>query len=448
MSNRRLTKMSKPDTWKSWEGRQIDGKFTLRQWLGGSDHSAVFLTEIPGSPPLKAAIKLIPCDPGSAAETQVRSLQAKTGLSHLNLLQTFEAGRAQIEGECVIYAVIEYAEENLGQILPQRSLDPAEVAELLPPLLDALAYLHEKGLVHGRVRPSNILAAGDQLKLSTDHVQSRSEQKPGGRQDEYDAPETALRTLSPASDIWSLGMTLVAVLSQKPLQHKPPADPVVPSSIPEPYRGIAQASLRLDPEQRCSVKDIERRLKVPPRPADAPAAVAPQKSATPEPVRASKRTAFPVTIGLAALLAIIFAIFYFGRSKSSTAPTESSQQPSETAQAPSAQTSAPTSPRQTDSAGSVTHQVLPDIPQSAKNTITGTIKVVVQAQVDASGKVTSAKLKSPGSSKYFAGLALKAAPKWEFSAPEISGQPTASTWLLQFRFRRSGTQASAQKVKH
>ena len=440
--------MSKPDTWKSWESRQIDGKFTLRQWLGGSDHSAVFLTEIPGAPPLKAAIKLVPCDAGSAAETQVRSLQAKTGLSHHNLLQTYEAGRAQVDDDCVVYAVMEYADESLGQILPQRSLNPAEVAELLPPLLNALSYLHEKGLVHGRVRPSNILAAGDQLKLSTDHVQSKSEQKPGGRQDEYDAPETSLRALSPASDIWSLGMTLVAVLSQKPLQHKPPGDPVVPSSIPEPYRGIAQASLRLDAEQRCSLKDIEQRLKVPPRPADAPAAVAPPTPAAPEPIAAKKRTPFPVTIGLAAVLAIVFAIFYFGRSKSSTAPTEMNPQPSTTAQAPSSQTSAPAPPKQTGSAGSVTHQVLPDVPQSAKNTITGTIKVIVQAQVDASGKVTSAKLKSPGSSKYFAGLALKAAPKWEFSAPEIGGQPTASTWLLQFRFRRSGTQASAQKAKH
>jgi TonB family protein len=440
--------MSKRETWKSWEGRQIDGKFTLRQWLGGSDQSGVYLTEIPGTHPQKAAIKLMPCETGSAAETQVRSLQAKTGLSHRSLLQTFEAGRTQVDGECVVYAVTEYADENLGQILPQRSLDPAEVAELLPPLLSALSYLHERGLVHGRVRPSNILAAGDQLKLSTDHVQSRSEQKPSGRQDEFDAPETSLRTLSPASDIWSLGMTLVAAFTQKPAQQKPQQDPVVPSSIPEPYRGIAQATLRLDPEQRCSIKEIERRLKAPARPADARVAVAPPVPAAAEPVTPKKRTAFPVTIGLAALLVIIFAIFYFGRSKSSTPSTDTNQQPSTTAQAPAPQAAAPPPAKQNDPAGSVTHQVIPDVPQSAKDTITGTVKVVVQVQVDASGKVTSAKLKSPGSSKYFAGLALKAAPQWQFSPPEANGQPTASTWLVQFRFRRTGTQASAQRTKH
>lgn len=437
--------MSKPESWKLWEGRQIDGKFTLRQWLGLSDHSAVFLTEIPGTPPQKAAIKLMPCETGPGAETQVRSVQAKVGLSHRNLLQTFEAGRTQVDGECVVYAVTECADDNLGQILPQRVLEPAEVADLLPPLLSALSYLHEKGLVHGRVRPSNILAAGDQLKLSTDHVQSKSEQKPGGRQDEYDAPETALRMLSPSADIWSLGMTLVAAFTQKPAPQKPQSDPAVPTSVPEPYRGIAQACLRLDPEKRCSIKDIERRLKEPPRQAEA--AVASPETVTPETSTPKKGTAFPVTIGLAAILLIIFAIFYFGRSKSST-PSSEATQPSTTVQTPAPQTSAPTSgAKQNDSAGSVTHQVLPDVPQSAKNTITGTIKVVVQAQVDASGKVTSTRLKSAGSSRYFAELALKAAPRWEFSAPQVNGQPTASTWLLQFRFRRSGTQASAQKSK-
>jgi len=91
--------------------------------------------------------------------------------------------------------------------------------------------------------------------------------------------------------------------------------------------------------------------------------------------------------------------------------------------------------------------VLPDVPQSAKNTVTGTVKVTVRAQVDLSGKVNSAELKSAGPSKYFASLALEAAERWEFSPPETDGQPVASTWLIQFRFKRTSTQASAQRVK-
>jgi TonB family protein len=96
----------------------------------------------------------------------------------------------------------------------------------------------------------------------------------------------------------------------------------------------------------------------------------------------------------------------------------------------------------------VVRQVIPDVPKSAKNTITGTIKVGVQVEVDSSGKVTTAKLVSAGPSKYFANLALKAAEQWEFSPLEVNGKAAASTWLLKFRFKRTATQADPQRVGH
>jgi TonB family protein len=95
----------------------------------------------------------------------------------------------------------------------------------------------------------------------------------------------------------------------------------------------------------------------------------------------------------------------------------------------------------------VVRQVLPNVPRSAQNTIHGTIKVVVRVQVDPSGKVASATFKMRGSSAYFAREAIDAAKQWEFSAPEIDGQATASTWLLQFQFKRKGIQATPQRVK-
>lgn len=98
------------------------------------------------------------------------------------------------------------------------------------------------------------------------------------------------------------------------------------------------------------------------------------------------------------------------------------------------------------SRGEVIHQVLPEIPRSAKNTITGTIKVAVRVEVDASGKVTSARLVSSGPSKYFANQALSAARGWEFSTPVVNGQPTSSAWILRFRFKRGSTQASPERA--
>ena len=81
------------------------------------------------------------------------------------------------------------------------------------------------------------------------------------------------------------------------------------------------------------------------------------------------------------------------------------------------------------------------------NTITGTIKVAVRVQVDPSGKVTSATYKMAGHGQYFASHAVKAAQEWTFAPPQANRQPQASTWLLQFRFKRSGIQVSPQRVK-
>src|ERR1035438_1129407 len=168
--------MSKVESWKAWEGRVVDGRFPLRQWLGGSDHSAVFLTDLRGPASQKAAIKLIETDAGGA-DRELSRLRSATKLSHPHLIRIFEAGRSPMDGAPVVYVVMELAEEDLSQILPLRPLAPAEVSDLLPPLLDALSYLHEKGFVHSRIKPSNVLAVGDQLKLSTDQVvPSRSEE--------------------------------------------------------------------------------------------------------------------------------------------------------------------------------------------------------------------------------------------------------------------------------
>src|ERR1700721_1156436 len=55
------------EAWKTWEGQAVDG-FPLRQYLGGSDHSAVYLTPLNSSGEQKAAIKFIPADTSAYAQ--------------------------------------------------------------------------------------------------------------------------------------------------------------------------------------------------------------------------------------------------------------------------------------------------------------------------------------------------------------------------------------------
>jgi eukaryotic-like serine/threonine-protein kinase len=437
--------MSKPEEWKSWEGRVVE-IFPLQQWLGGSDHSTVFLTEIPGASQ-RAAIKLMEAETGPDAEQQLSRLRAAAKLSHPNLIRIFQVGHSTIDDTNVVYVVMECADDDLSQILPTRPLENTEVSALLPPLLGALSYLHGSGLVHGRIKPSNVLAVGDRLKLSSDQIVSVADQNSNHRRrDAYDAPETAAGIVSPAGDIWSLGATLVAALTQNvSFGEDAQRDPGLPATLSEPYRTIARECLHLDPKKRWSIQQIEAELKPESRSVAAPETPIPP----PVPAESGKRPTFPVTIATVIVLAAIFGFSYFRGSKSGAKNSDPTP-PATTAQPPTVAPPAPESPMSvkasTTTVGDVRNKVLPDVPRSAKNTITGTIKVTVRTQVDPSGKVTSAEFKSAGPSRYFAGLALKAAERWEFSPPETDGQPVPSTWLIQFRFKRASTQASAQRV--
>src|SRR5690349_8981554 len=120
--------MSKPEEWKSWEGRVVE-IFPLQQWLGGSDHSAVFLTEIPGASQ-RAAIKLMEAETGPNAEHQASRLRATAKVSHPNLIRIFQAGQSTIDDTKVLYVVMECADDDLSQILPTRPLENHEVSAL------------------------------------------------------------------------------------------------------------------------------------------------------------------------------------------------------------------------------------------------------------------------------------------------------------------------------
>jgi len=444
--------MNNTEAWKTWEGRTVDGKFPLRRWLGSSDHSAVFLTDLGGSQ--KAVIKLIAASLNADRQLSRWAIAAK--LSHPHLIRLFEMGRCRFDGTPLLYLVMEYAEEDLSQIIPQRPLTPAEVGDMLPPLLDTLSYLHGKGLVHSRIRPSNILAVADQLKLSTDGVSSRgeSDEKPTSLTI-YDAPEVATGEIFPAIDVWSLGATLVVALTQNPPAIRAKEqDPVVPETLPEPFRSIARESLHRHVKQRCTIADIKAWR--PPQPPPQQPQQQPSRPpvTTPESPTTTNgfrwRLAVPIALALVVIVAIAGQklLAPHGVSPAAQPATQTEQStpaavvppavsPSATPNSQPANSPKPSSP----SPGDVIRQVIPEVPQSASNTITGKIKVKVRVEVDASGKVTNATLTTPGPSKYFANLALKAAQKWEFAAPQANGQPTPSTWTLRFEFSKTSTKA-------
>src|SRR5271165_5683927 len=126
------------EVWTKWEGQIINGVFPLQRFVGASDHSGIFLTRLAAQSMPTAAIKLIPADP-KLAQAQLARWATVAALAHPHLIRIFESGRCQIEDLECIFVVMEYAEQTLSQILPQRPLTADEARELLPPTLSALA---------------------------------------------------------------------------------------------------------------------------------------------------------------------------------------------------------------------------------------------------------------------------------------------------------------------
>jgi TonB family protein len=606
------------EAWKQWEGQVVDAKFPLREYLGGSEYSAVFLTER-GDPAKKAAIKFIQVDE-SDAELQLSRWKRAAQLSHPRVLRLFESGRCELGGFNLLYVLAECAEENLSQFLPQRPLTPAEARDVLEPVLEALTYLHGQGLVHGHIRPSNIFAIEDQLKLSSDGVSalpappkepasiepaspedvldeeiaapeiqaSETTQAAGAslrHASPYDPPEAADGIISPAGDVWSLGMTLVEALTQRlpvfpaayPSSTRPP-DPIVPETLPALFLDIVRHCLQRDAQRRWSVAQIVARLNPaaaaaaaaptpkPLAPPPAPARLAPAPAtrtqpyhvpASPSPVRqpqsptprdhytrpryemAPPRLKQPpllppflmpklnyLALSGAAALALLLVLagaklFSHRAPERQSASAEALQSPAQKPpQAPghgknqaksaqkapanaarhaeqstsqqgalsSAQNSTPAaSGKQTTSTqpvavnteiknkasatpataslrsdaaaatppasalaaessapaakGEVLDQILPEPSQKAQATIRGKVRVRVKLHVDSSGNVTAADFDSPGPSKYFAELALKAARRWDFAPAKLDGHNVASDWLVRFEFTQTATKA-------
>jgi TonB family protein len=481
--------------WKQWEGQVVNGKFPLLRYLGGSEHSAVFLTEFHQSErPQRAAIKLIPAG-GENDELQLSRWRIVAELSHPHLISIFDEGRCEIGGVPLLYVVMECAEENLARVLPGRALTPAEAREMLDSVLDVLAYLHGKGFVHGHIKPMNIMADdGDQLKLSSDGLRRDGEAlEHSGRLDEYDPPEHApeafgpVETTSTAGDVWSLGMAIVETMTQTLVvtSATEQREPLVPLTLPERFLDIARHCLLRHPQDRWTVSQIAARLQGrTPAPQVRGLLRAPRSAVSRSSILPAKRRSYgiPLTAGIVlALVAIVAGPRLLHRHSETTPPPAAmlEQQtvppaPKEVTQAPHERLGEASKPgvvkeqilegrtpmpalahpetlrEETTNAvamlpavgmvhGDVAQKVLPEVLESARNTIRGTVKVTVKVDVDRSGNVEGAELESRGPSKYFARAALQAAQLWRFKPPMVSGRGVLSTWTLRFEFTRGGT---------
>ena len=481
--------MTEIETWRTWESQTINGIFPLRRFLGKSNHSVVFLTESAAHKLPSAAIKLLPAD-AALAEGKLAQWRRAADLSHPNLLRIFDTGRCKLGGHPFLYLVMEYAEQTLAQILPQRALTSEEVRELLHPTLDALGFLHGRSMVHGQLKPANFLVVDDQLKLASDTIRATGAAATSiSKPSVYDPPEVRNGAMAAAGDIWGLGVTLTEALTQNtPSRNaEQPETVCLPIAIPGAFAYTLRQCLSHNPANRPTISELKAEFgtaqtansvapssvapssvppssvspsgvppsgvpsasRVPPRgvPPTAPPDSSPSPSGPPGDEAADGSSKLRLlAAGVAAsfiALVVIWAFMRPFRAHSPSQPASPSSAVHPALQQPAAAApvaAAATAPKTSISEGSVLHEEIPILSRSTRRSIHGRVTIPVHVTVDRNGNVTAGTLESRDASGFFRRLALEAAKKWKFTQAESQ---TVRAWLIKFELSRDGAAAQA-----
>ncbi|GAA3208109.1 serine/threonine-protein kinase [Nonomuraea helvata] len=201
------------------------------------------------------------------------------------------AGRVAHPGVAAVYDVLEEGghpwivmqlvdSRTLGDLVREEGpMSPLETANIGLQLLEALRAAHAAGVLHRDVKPDNVLLTEDGRAVLTDFgIATTEDEAPVTRTGiligtpAFMAPERAAGgQASPASDLWSLGITLyMAVEGHSPFQrdnalatlsavmHAESA-PLARAGVLAP---VLLGLLRKNPAERMSLVEAERRLAV------------------------------------------------------------------------------------------------------------------------------------------------------------------------------------------
>lgn len=201
----------------------------------------------------RVALKIPKTDDHTSPDDYLREVQIAARLKHPNILTVQDA--SFIDGNFVIS--VELGTESLADRI-ERRMSTKHAIELAEQALAALAYAHERKVIHCDIKPENfILFPGNRLKLADfgfAKVSLRTLKASGSGTIDYIAPEQAMGRPKFQSDVFSLGLVLYRLFSGK-LPEWPFKWPMVgyerlQSRVSPEFIAMLQKATQLDPADR------------------------------------------------------------------------------------------------------------------------------------------------------------------------------------------------------
>src|SRR5579883_2373822 len=264
----------------SLEGRQL-GNYTVIRRIRSGGMGAVYEGRQRSAFDRRVAIKVIlgtyATDPDMRRRF-AREARTVARLHHPHILPLIEFGDEQ----GILYLVMPYIEGGTLTGYLRRTLpELGEVAAIYLQLLDAVEYAHDEGLIHRDIKSSNVLL--EPRRSSPPYIYladfglvrtaRQGEQNQPGKPipldqvpgtPHYMAPEQTRGIITPATDIYALGVLLYQMLTGE-LPYNDPDDvrviqmhlrDPIPSpcdhdaSIPTELGGVVQTAMAKQPEDR------------------------------------------------------------------------------------------------------------------------------------------------------------------------------------------------------
>jgi alkyl hydroperoxide reductase subunit AhpC/predicted Ser/Thr protein kinase len=197
------------------------GQYRLEMELGRGSFGAVYrahdvLLE------RKVALKILRADAGISADALLQEARVAAALIHPHICTVLNVDA----GDGVPMIVMEYLDGRpLNKVLEEGTLNPAQAAAIGRQVALGMAAAHEQGIVHGDLKPANIMVGAAGIAKILDFGLARRQPRSTGGEPArvfqadgqaglygtpgYMSPEQARgEPVSPASDVFSLGLIL------------------------------------------------------------------------------------------------------------------------------------------------------------------------------------------------------------------------------------------------